>query len=33
MGVETAGELAEIIVSVGVAQNLAALRALVEVVL
>jgi hydroxymethylglutaryl-CoA reductase len=28
MGVETAGQLAEIIVSVGLAQNLAALRAL-----
>jgi hydroxymethylglutaryl-CoA reductase len=28
MGVKTAGELAEIIVSVGLAQNLAALRAL-----
>ena len=28
MGIQTAGELAEIIVSVGLAQNLAALRAL-----
>jgi hydroxymethylglutaryl-CoA reductase len=28
LGVETAGELAEVIVSVGLAQNLAALRAL-----